>query len=95
MRIVSVVPAGPATTPLDEKVMPVAAPPTGVTVLVPASAGTLCNAGQAAPPQSALFVSTTTHPPAQAVPPRTSVPPTDGHTVMPVGEATLTASLRA
>ena len=75
--------------------MPAAAPPTAVSVLAPASAGMFCNGGQAAPPQSALFVSTTIHPPDQGAAGAHVVPPPDGHTVIPVGEATLTASLRA
>src|SRR5579862_7175301 len=83
------------TSPFDRNVMPAAAGPTAVTVLVPASAWTLCSGTQAAPPQSALLVSTTIHPPDQGAAGAHVVPPADGHTVMPVGEASLTASLRA
>jgi hypothetical protein len=80
-RIISAgFPAGVAS-PLDKNVMPAAAP-TGVNVLLPPMAVTFCKGTQGALLQSALFVSTTIHPPDQTVPLQV-VPPAAGHTVMP------------
>jgi hypothetical protein len=81
---------GADTRPLDKNVMPVAAPD-AVTVLLPLSAGTVCNTKGGG---SAAFKSSTIHPPAHADPLHVAAS-MEGHTMMPLGLARLMDSLRA